>query len=189
MQTSVPSVADRSTAARRRLAAEVGLALATGLLAALAKRYFDLSIGVPGHSGLGWVGVLVAGAVVNPRAGMAVLAGASMGVWGIPIGLGHSALYNTALYGSASLALEALRRLRVPLSRAWGAALAGMAVHVVKFGYVLAYSAAAGVLRNFRVWGAMPALWNHVGFGLGAGLVGWAAARGLVPALRRTRWR
>ena len=85
--------------------------------------------------------------------------------------------------------IEGLRLVRFPIHRAVGAAVAGMAVHVTKFWFLIAYSGVTGILRNFRFWGTLPSLWNHVLFGLGGGLIGWAAVRSgrLSAWLRRFR--
>ena len=106
MRTLAPT-RDRESVARAP-SWVVGLFLAVfiGLLAALAKKYLDFHLGLPGHAGVGWIAVLTVGHLVNPRRGMVVAAGLSMAVWGVPIGLGHSFGYNAALYGSAAAALD-----------------------------------------------------------------------------------
>jgi hypothetical protein len=151
------------------------LALAIGFVAALAKCHLDWSLGIPGHAGVGWIAVLVSGALVNPRRGMAALAGVSMAVWGVPLGLGHSFGYNALLYGSAATGLEAVLLLRMPVERWWGAATAGAVVHVVKYVFIFANAWVSGVVRNFEIFGLLPALRNHVLFGLAGGVVGWSA--------------
>ena len=156
-------------------AASVLVAVLTGLLAALAKRYLDFSLGIPGHAGVGWIGVLVAGRLGNPRFGMATLAGVSMGVWGVPVGLNHSLAYNSILYGAAGALLDSSVMLRLPLHRFWGAAVAGVIVHVVKFGYIFANAWIADMVRNVEIYGLLRSLGNHVAFGLLGGLVGWSA--------------
>ena len=70
-------------------AVDVGLALLTGFGMALAKRTLDFSLGIPGHAGTFWIAVLIAGSMGNRRRGMATLAGASVAVWAVPLGLHH----------------------------------------------------------------------------------------------------
>ena len=158
-------------------ATSVLVAVLVGLAAALAKRYLDFSLGIPGHAGVGWIGVLVAGRLGNPRFGMATIAGLAMGAWGVPVGLNHSLAYNTILYGAAGVLLDSSVMLRLPLQRPWGAAIAGVIVHVVKFGYIFANAWIADMIRNVEVYGLMRSLANHVVFGAIGGLVGWSAWR------------
>ncbi|MCP3997248.1 MAG: hypothetical protein GY722_19645 [bacterium] len=156
-------------------ATSVLIAVVTGLLAALAKRYLDFSLGIPGHAGVGWIAVLVAGRLGNPRFAMATVAGLSMAAWGVPVGLNHSLAYNSVLYGAAGALLDSSVMLRLPLRRFWGAAVAGVIVHVVKFGYIFANAWMADMIRNVEIHGLFRSLANHVVFGALGGLVGWSA--------------
>ncbi len=160
------------------------LAVLMGFVAALAKRHLDWSLGIPGHAGVGWIAVLTAGVLINPRRGMAVVAGASMAVWAVPMGIGHSFGYNVFLYGSAAAVLDLLGVLRVPIHRWWGAAIAGGVAHVVKYGYIFMSAWVSGIVRNFEVFGILAAFRNHVVFGIAGGLLGWA----VVGVGRRTVW-
>ncbi|MDJ0923953.1 MAG: hypothetical protein QNJ77_05275 [Acidimicrobiia bacterium] len=173
MQTLAP------TDSRRRVSPTVAvlLAIATGLLAALAKRYLDFSLGIPGHAGVGWIGVLIAGRLGNDRPGMATIAGLSMGLWSVPVGLNHSMAYNTVLYGMAGALLDSGAMLRLPIHRFWGAMIAGTLVHLAKFGYIFANAWMADMVRNVEVFGLMKSLANHVVFGALGGLMGWAIWR------------
>lgn len=173
MQTLAPSRASRKMSP----AASLLVAVLTGLVAALAKRYLDFSLGIPGHAGVGWIAVLVAGRLGNPRAGMATVAGLSMAAWGIPVGLNHSLAYNSVLYGMAGAILDSGAMLRLPLHRWWGATVAGVLVHVAKFGYIFANAWMADMIRNVEVFGLMRSLVNHVAFGAAGGLLGWALWR------------
>ncbi len=182
MQTLAPARPD--TQVGRPWLLDMLLALALGLVAALAKRHLDWSLGIPGHAGVGWIAVLVSGTLVNPRRGMAALAGVSMAVWAVPLGLGHSFGYNAFLYGSAAAGLEAVVLLGLPLKRWWGAATAGAAVHLMKFGFVFANAWVSGVFRRFEIYGLLAALRNHLLFGLAGGLVGWS----VIALGRRYLW-
>ncbi len=181
MQTLAPSRAVR----RRTLAGDVVIALAVGLVAALAKKHLDFHLGIPGHAGVGWIAVLVSGRLVNGRAGTATLAGVSMGFWGVPVGLGHTLAYNSVLYGMAGALLDTNALLRLPLHRAWGALAAGVVVHVAKFGFIFANAALSGTLRRVEVYGFSRALANHVLFGALGGLLGWGIWRGAGAMWRR----
>lgn len=173
MQTLAPSSATQ----RMSPAVSLLVAVLTGLVAALAKRHLDFSLGIPGHAGVGWIAVLVAGRLGNPRAGMATVAGLSMAAWGVPVGLNHSLAYNSVLYGMAGAILDSGAMLRLPLPRWWGATVAGVLVHVAKFGYIFANAWMADMIRNVEVFGLMRSLANHVVFGAAGGLLGWALWR------------
>jgi hypothetical protein len=168
MQTLAPS-----RATRRSPTADLLVAVAIGLVAAVAKRYLDFHLGIPGHAGVGWIAVLVSGRLFNSRAGMATVAGLSMGLWAVPVGLGHSLGYNLLLYGLAGGLLDSGALLRLPLHRVWGAALAGTLVHLAKYGFVFANAWISHIVRRVEVFGFLAALANHLLFGAAGGLVGW----------------
>ena len=172
------TLARGSTTRKRSLAVDLALALMIGLIAALAKRYLDFHLGIPGHAGVGWISVLVVGRLINGRTGMATLAGVSMGLWGVPVGLGHSIGYNLLLYGLAGSLLDSSTLVRLPLQRWWGAALAGVVVHLAKFGFVFANAWISQILRRVEIYGFLAALANHIIFGVAGGMLGWAIWRG-----------
>ena len=174
MQTHAPT---RATAGRRRLLIDLGIAVMTGLGGALAKKYLDFHLGIPGHAGVGWIAVLISGRLVSRRPGMAVVAGVSMGLWSVPAGLGHSLGYNVALYGSVASLLDLPGLRRLTGGGMLGAALAGVLVHVAKFVYVLANVWISGMVRNVELYGLSGALVNHVAFGAAGGLLGWGLWR------------
>lgn len=178
---------DRAAATRRPLYVDVLLALAIGLVAALAKRYLDFSLGIPGHAGVGWIAALVLGRIINPRRGMATLAGISMGLWGIPIGLDHTVAYNTLLYGVSAGMLDMPLVTRLPLRRPWGAATAGIVVHLGKFAFVFINVWVSGIVRRVVVYGLASALGNHLIFGAIGGVLGWTVWRS-GSAIARRLW-
>jgi len=173
MQILAPS----SSIRHRPAAVDVTLAVMIGLAATLAKRYLDFHLGVPGHAGVGWIAVLVSGRLLNGRAGMATIAGLSVGLWGIPVGLAHSVGYNMLLYGLAGTLLDSGALLRLPLHRAWGAAVAGTIVHVAKYGFIFANAWISDILRRVEIFGFLGALANHIIFGAAGGMLGWAIWR------------
>ncbi len=160
--------------ARRGLLVDIGIAMITGMGVAIAKLTLDFSLGIPGHSGMSWIAVLIMGAMVNRRPGMTLLAGASVGLWAVPLGLGHSVGYNVALYGLTAGVLEALMRLHLPVHRLLGAMIGGAIAHGVKFGFILGYAFSSGIVKHFTLLGVGPTLLNHVLFGLMGGAVAWA---------------
>jgi hypothetical protein len=167
----------------RSLALDVALAVVVGLVAALAKRYLDWRLGIPGHGGVGWIASLVAGTAVVRRPGGSVIAGAAMAVWGAPLGLNHTLAYNLGVYTLAGAVIDGSRAIGVRLDRLPGALTVGAATHVAKYGYVLAVAWASGIVRRVEVYGLLAALRNHILFGAAGGLVAVAG----VVAVRRVR--
>lgn len=183
MQTLAPSESTQQSS----LTAAVPIAVAVGLAAAVAKRYLDFSLGIPGHAGVGWIAVLVCGRLANGRNGMATIAGLSMGMWGVPVGLDHSMVYNTTLYGMAGALLDSGAMLRLPLGRVWGAMTAGVIVHSAKFGFIFANAWMADMIRRVEIYGFLRSLTNHLIFGAAGGLFGWWLWR-WGRTLRRQPW-
>ena len=171
MHTVVPN---RQIVGRdRSLVTDFALVVVFGLVAALAKKYLDFSLGIPGHAGVGWISVLIVARIVNPRLGAAALTGLAMGLWAVPVGINHSVGYNAALYGLAAATLEAPAMRKVPLQTALGSAVAGVAIHLTKYSYVFGIALASGLVRNLNFVTFMSALRNHVIFGVAGGLLAW----------------
>lgn len=184
MQTLAPN---RAETGRRRLFRGVVLAVSIGLMGALAKKHLDFHLGIPGHAGVGWIAVLMSGRLVNRRPGMSAIAGISMGLWGVPVGLGHSLGYNLALYGSAAALLDIPAVRRLAGSRPFGPATAGVLVHVAKFVFVLGNVWLSGTVRNVELYGLSSALVNHVAFGAAGGVLGFGLWRVGRAAMARFR--
>jgi hypothetical protein len=166
---------------------DVFLIVVVGLVAGLAKRHLDWRLGIPGHAGVGWIATLIAGTLTIRRPGCGAAAGLAMALWGVPIGLGHSLAYNAGIYGLSGGIVDLSRAIGVRIDRAFGAAVTGASVHVVKYGYVLAAAWATGIVRRVEVYGLLRALRNHVAFGVGGGLLGWFVVRAGRTVLERRR--
>jgi hypothetical protein len=194
MQTFAPTEA---TTGRQRLLRDLSLAVLIGLVGALAKKYLDFRLGIPGHAGVGWIAVLISGRLVNRRPGMAAVAGVAMGLWSVPVGLGHSLGYNVALYGSVAALLDLPGLRRLPGSGLVGAMTAGVLVHVAKFVFVLVNVWLSATVRSVELYGLSSALVNHVAFGAAGGLLGyglWRTGRAArsrfhpIEGMRRNSW-
>lgn len=163
----------QTVSSQRSVVTDLALVVVFGLVAALAKRHLDFSLGIPGHAGVGWISVLIVGRIVNPRLGAAALTGVAMGLWAVPVGINHSLGYNVAIYGLAAATLEVPALRKVPLHTALGTAVAGVAIHLTKFGYAFGIALASGFVRNLNFVTFIPALRNHIIFGAAGGLLGW----------------
>jgi hypothetical protein len=188
-RTGVEARTRPAAQAVRSIALDVFGVVVLGLVAALAKRHLDFNLGIPGHAGVGWIACLVAGSSVVRRPGAAAAAGGLMAVWGVPVGLGHSLAYNAGLYGLAGALIDGIRLVGVGVDRPLGAAAAGVAAHLAKFGYIIVAAWVSGIVRNFEVFGLLASLRNHVVFGVAGGVLGWLVLACARRAGRRRRER
>ena len=77
------------------------------------------------------------------------------------------------LYGLAGGLLDSGTLVRLPMHRAWGAAVAGATIHLAKYGFIFANAWISDILRRVEVFGFLEALLNHVVFGAIGGFFGW----------------
>jgi hypothetical protein len=146
-----------------------------GAVAVLMKK-ISLPLSIPGHSGVLWLGALVAGRVLIRRDGAGLLMGSSMALWALPIGLKHDFVYNLGLYAATGLTLDMVARLpRVSIRHPLGAIFCGMLAHMVKFGFIAVPALIGGVTKKFMLLGTVESGLLHLAFGAAAGLLGWGA--------------
>jgi hypothetical protein len=169
--------------ARVRALLQVLFLIGMGALTTVAKG-ISLPLGIPGHSGLFWLGVMVAGRTFVRRNGAATLMGASVAFWVYPLAFMHlpdglatnGLFYNLGLYGGTGLALDLLARLpKVNIRNPLGAVFCGAMAHLVKFGFIFVPTLFSPVVRHFMFFGTLKSAGLHVLFGAGAGLLGWGA--------------
>ncbi len=168
---------------RARVVLQILFLLGMGALTTLSKG-ISLPLGIPGHSGLLWVAVLVAGRAFVRKDGASTLMGISAALWVYPMaglhlpdGLASNGiLYNIGLYGGTGLALDLLARLpKVNIRNPFGAIFCGAAAHMVKFGFIMVSAIASPLTRHFLIVGVLKSAGLHIMFGAGAGLLGWGA--------------
>jgi len=157
--------------------------LGMGALATYAKS-ISLPLGIPGHSAVLWLGVLVAGRTLVNKNGAATLMGASMALWVIPMSgwrmpdgfATNGIFYNMGLYGLTGLALDLSARIpRMNIRHWFGALLCGMLAHMAKFGFIMLTTYFNPITRHFVLFGVLKSFGLHVLFGALAGLLGWGA--------------
>jgi hypothetical protein len=160
------------------VALQVLMIVAFSALTALAKKVSP-GMGVPGSSGVLWIGALVIGRSTVRWTGAGTLIGAGVAVWGLPLGLGHSFGYDIALYTCAGLFLDFMARIPgVNILNPVGAGACGLVSHVAKFGFIVYSTYFASVSRHFLVVGLLKSALLHAAFGIAGGLLGWLAVRG-----------
>lgn len=160
---------------RVRTAAQILFLVGMGAVAVLMKK-ITFPLGIPGHSGVLWLGALVAGRALVRRDGAGLLMGASMALWALPIGSNKPFVYNLGLYAAAGLTLDMVARLpRISIRHPLGAIFCGMMAHIVKFGFVAVPALVGGVTKKFMLVGPVESGLLHLAFGAAAGLLGWGA--------------
>jgi len=163
--------------ARVRTAAQILFLVGMGAVATLMKK-ITFPLGIPGHSGVLWLGALVAGRALVRRDGAGLLMGASMALWAIPIGSNKAFTYNLGLYAATGLTLDIVAKLpRISIRHPLGAIFCGMMAHMVKFGFVAIPALVGGVTKKFMLVGPVESGLLHLAFGAAAGLLGWGAYR------------
>jgi hypothetical protein len=158
---------------RVRALAQILFLIGMGAVATLMKK-ITFPLGIPGHSGVLWLGTLVAGRALVRRDGAGLLMGASMALWAIPIGLNKPFTYNLGLYATTGLTLDIVARLpRISIRHPLGAIFCGMMAHMVKFGFIAVPALVSGVTKKFVLVGPVESGLLHLAFGAAAGLLGW----------------
>ncbi|BBZ36977.1 hypothetical protein MCNS_00400 [Mycobacterium conspicuum] len=123
-----------------------------------------MPIGLPGHRGLVWLTVLVAVAVATPRRLTVVAVGAASTIATFAAHLSPGT--GSARYLAAAILLYAVASTAAVRRRRWLIVLAAAPIHLV----ALADSLAVLLGRAGMVEKGL----FHLGFGLAAGLLGWA---------------
>lgn len=153
------------------LLAEVLLLLLGGGLIAASRKYLDLSLGIPGHTGILWMALLVGGKLIVRRDGAGLAMGVSAALWGIPLGLGNSPVYNLALYSLVGAVVDLATRMPgVRLAHPFWAAVAGALAHLTKLAFITAYAMSLGLYRHFWEIGLALSGGYHLLFGALGGL-------------------
>lgn len=144
-----------------------------GALAALGKKA-TMDLGIPGHSALLWLAVMVAGRGIINRDGAGFALGVSTALWGMPADFNNSLFHNIGLYGSTGLVLDLISRTSILEFRgpAW-AITAGALAHMVKFLFIVGKSAVSVTVKRFVLLGVIESAALHLVFGVGAGLAGY----------------
>ncbi|TDH46946.1 hypothetical protein E2F47_26855 [Mycobacterium eburneum] len=142
--------------------------------------YADLRIpmGLPGHRGLIWLTLLVAVALTTRRREkvLAVGAGATAATLLLQLAPGPA---DSARYLAAAVLLYAVAAAPVARRRRWLLALAAAPIHLVALAGSVAALLGGGHLLALASVGMTDRVLFHLGFGLVAGLLGWAIALGL----------
>ena len=172
--------------ARVRAVLQILFLLGMGALATVAKG-ISLPLGIPGHSAVLWLGVMVAGRTLVNKNGAGALMGASVAFWAIPMSTGWHMpdgiatagfVDNLSLYGITGLALDLSARLpKMNIRHPFGALLCGTMAHMVKFGFKMFGTLFSPVVKHFILFGVLQSLGLHILFGAAAGLLGWGAYR------------
>jgi hypothetical protein len=167
-----------------RIAIQLILVVGFSALTAAAKRIHP-SLGIPGSSGILWLTAMVTGRLVTRWDGAGFLTGMGTAVWGIPIGLEHTFVYDLALYGCAGLLIDIIARLpKIDIRHPVGAMLCGFGAHMAKYGFIVAAALSSSVTKHFLLVGLLNSALLHAAFGIAAGLVAWGVVKGAQSGLK-----
>ncbi len=150
----------------------MALIVTFGTVAALVRRYVNFQLGIPGHSGVAWMAVLVLGYLLTRRFGAGIGMGVTSALASQAFGFGNSTAFSFAVFGSVGAALDLV--YAIPFIRReslFGGALAGAVAHLTKFGVGKAIALAVGGLKNVAFVGLGVATLNHILFGVVGGLI------------------
>lgn len=157
----------------RVLAVQVVFLVFIGGLVVVSRRYLDLSLGIPGHTGFLWMFFMVVGVGMVQRKGAGLLIGASAAVWGEVFGLPRSFGYNMVMYSLAGLTIDmTLTLLHLRAATPLGGMVAGTAGHIAKYVFHTGYSMKWAIASNALTLGIATSLGFHILFGAAGGLLG-----------------
>lgn len=157
------------------------LAMLAGLVVA-SNVALRLPIRIPGHSGLTWMALLVAGRSIVSRPGAATIIGALSGAVAVFLGIGDKGAVDTFLsYAAAGVGVDLAAMLLPVPGHPIACAVAGAAGNLAKLATKTLLELWIGIPTGFVLLGrAYPAL-THLIFGLAGGYLGYL----VVAALRR----
>lgn len=137
-----------------------------------------MPIGLPGHRGLIWLTLLVAVGLATRRAETVLSVGAASTVATLVL---HTAPgpWASARYLGAAVLLYALLVTAAARRRRWLIALTAAPIHLVALAGSVAALIGGGHLYLLATVGLGQKALFHLGFGLLAGLFGWAIAVGM----------
>lgn len=168
--------ADR-VATGRSLAREVVFpVLALGVIVG----YSDVRtpMGLPGHCGLVWLTMLVAVVLTTHRRETVLAVGAASTVATLVLQIGPGPWFSGRFLAGAAL-LYAVASTLAGRRYRWLVALSAAPIHLVALIGPIAGLVGGGYLSSVVSAGMTEKVLFHFGFGLAAGLLGWALASGL----------
>lgn len=159
-------------------------ALALAVIVGCADMRFPL--GLPGHRGLVWLTLLVAVVLTTHRRATVLAVGAASMLATLMLHLVPSPGDSARYLGAAAL-LYAVAASGAARHRSWPIVIAAAPIHLVALAGSVAAMLGAGHPLTSVSAGITGKMLLHLGFGLAAGLLGWALAAGVdrsAPAQR-----
>ncbi|MDN5855553.1 MAG: hypothetical protein L0I76_27240 [Pseudonocardia sp.] len=175
MSIALPAVT--SEAAGWVLAREVALPVlaVAGIVVSADVR---IPLGLPGHRGLVWLTLLVTVALVSRTRQTVVAVGAASTMATLVLGIapGPGGLVGSVRYVAAAVLLYAVATTALARRHRWLVALAAAPIHLVALVGSIVTLIGGGYWFAVASVGTVERVAFHLGFGLVAGLLGWAAA-------------
>jgi hypothetical protein len=172
---------NRAVAGRPLVREVIFPACASAMIAASAQ--MRLPLGLPGHRGLVWLTLLVAVALTTQRRATVLAVGAASTVTALMLHLVPDP-GDAVRYLGAAVLLYAVAASGAATQRRWPVVVAAAPIHLVAL-----VVPAAGVLGGGHLLtaaGFPEKVLFHLGFGLVAGVLGWALAVGMDRAAPRS---
>ena len=168
-----------------RLALQVLLLIGFSALTALAKRAHP-SMGIPSSSAPFWLTAMIVARSTMKWKGAGALVGVGTALWGMPIGLEQGFGQNLLSFGLAGAALDLATMIPgINIGRWWGAMICALAANMTQFGVIVYTALSSTVIKHFQIVGMTRSTLLHIGFGIAAGLIGWAIVKGAQSGLKR----
>ena len=168
-----------------RIGLQALLLVAFSALTALAKRAHP-SMGIPSSSAPFWLTAMIVARSTMKWKAAGALVGVGTALWGIPVGLEQGFGQNLLSFGLAGAALDLVTMIPgVEIRRWWGAMLCALVANMTQFGVIVYSALSSTVIKHFQVVGMTRSVLLHVGFGIAAGLIGWAIVKGARSGLKR----
>ena len=168
-----------------RITLEALLVVGFSAITALAKRAHP-SLGIPSSSAPFWLTAMIVARSTMKWKGAGALVGVGAALWGGPVGLEHAFGQNLLSFGLAGGALDLVTMIPgIDIRRWWGAIVCALAANMTQFGVIVYSALSSTVIKHFQIVGMTRSTLLHVGFGVAAGIIGWAIFRGARSGLKR----
>jgi hypothetical protein len=137
-----------------------------------------IPLGLPGHRGVVWLTLLVAVALVTRRRETVIMVGAvsTMATMALHVAAGP---WGSVRYLAAAILLYAVAALPVVRRQRWLLAVAAAPIHLVALVGSIVALLGGGYFFGVASVGLAEKAVFHLGFGLLAGVLGWAVALGV----------
>jgi hypothetical protein len=149
-------------------------------LVVVDKIVLHLPLGIPGHSGLTWMAILIVARGLVPKTGALSLLGLTSGLLAAFLGLGDlGAIYTVFSYLASGVGVDLIALFLDGVEGILPAALAGVVGNVAKMLTKTGMAVLLQIPAGFIALGLLYSFFANAGAGLLGGLLGWLILRAL----------